>query len=1135
MNDRVKRSVSRWRVARAIIAGLITLSLMLALASSNTSRAATSRDDQAPIANNAPADLPYAQVQDPDLCALLKEVAGSEPINQAPGVGKPGAGYQCTMAMKNGAYMTLTNFGVEQARVHVVQEKSMAGGWVPSALGDPGYGYESPAHESPDPYLGWSAIYMIYARGCYFVQASGGKDPDTRKPSDQPAIPAIASALDSALQQPPYSACGAATPQTDLDLTIDHIEVVQTIQTQGNNIPLVAGKKTVVRVFPRASWEVLGGVASNVRASLFFWPEGGKEVELKPAGSGTVHLIPGADPEREKTEGSLNFVIPPEQAASGAFSLRAVVNPERVIEEKSYKNNELVEPFEFVQRNGLRVGYVRIGYKPPSQSTFSWPTSDLSKYDVMLRKLLPASEVGVEYYELPWRVRHTRSASTEEMGGDLLLYLREFREQMKSDKPDILVGWLDNQYTQGFEYGGLSEGTPAGLSGSVAIAVDHHSAESAAILAHELGHNLNLDHTATTRDPNPPCLLSKNIESGYWPAEYNNSAAIREPGFDTVEMKVIPSSYYDIMSYCFSGRWITPFHYKKLFDQNVKPAEQYKGTTVGDIITRGWGWVRGGGGAPRFELVRPPDDNSGGNASPALFGSNRAASGFGLDFADSLLFAGAQKRAAFQSEGTGNYCLRFLDANGGALYERCFEPSFVNQESFEPIEETGFVLSVPDPGAFVRVALVHKDGGAEREITAIEASAPPAVTITSPKAGDRWEGEHTIEWLGTDADGDELRYDIQYSPDGKKTWYPLEVRSYETSYTFSTDEILPSDQTYIRVMASDGFDTSHADVGPLVVPKQPNSPAPPPPPPGGSETVAGPGTTVSPTVAPDSSLLYIIGGGALLVIAASIGVFVVMGAGRRRRLAAQTAPPPYGTPPYPNAPQYPPQYSPQQMPPYQGYAQAPAQPLPRRGSRVPLMLLLLLVIVGGGVAAGFFFLGWKLPAIGGNSSSSNGGITQPTVVTGGLDTRQYQLSLDDLPVGEPIIKDAIEGSAGLIQFLRLEARPYEDPDGEGVSRQSVAIQIAMQGAENEIGTEMWLVTSQEMVNDPQQLVSDTSSVKVELAQEGKSYEMTSQEGWLLKVTVKSMSLDENTELTDGSASPYPVFAELELGVEVTPR
>jgi hypothetical protein len=1132
MRGRGMYSVSHQRVARAILVVLITMPLLLSVASSSTSRASTSPDDPAPIANVAYVAPVKLVQQGPDLCALLKEVAGSEPVNQSPGVGKPGADYQCTMALRNGAYMTLTNFGVDQARVHVDLDKSRSGGWVPNALGDPGYGYESPASFNPDPYLGWSSIHLIYARGCYFVQASGGKDPDTKKPSDQPAIPAIAAALDSALQQPPYSACGATTPQSSLDLTIDHIEVVQVIQTQGNDIPLVAGKKTVVRVFPRASGEALGGIVSNVRASLFFWPEGGKEVELKAVGNGTVNLVPGAEPEREKTEGSLNFVIPPEQAVTGAFSLRAVVNPGNVIEEKSYKNNEIVEPLEFVQRNGLRVGYVRIGYKPPAEARFAWPPSLLNTYDPLLRKILPAPDAGVQYYELPWRVRHTRIATTEDLGNDLLLYLREFYEQMPSDRPDMLIGWLDGKYSQGFEYGGLAEAATPGRLGRVALVLDYQSAYSEEALAHEVGHDLGLKHTATTDDPNPPCRRSYNGDPTYWPSEYKNSAAIREVGFDTVSMKVVPSSHYEFMSYCSPNPWITAFHYRRLFDQNVKPVQEFESSTAGNIMVRGWGWLRGGGGAPRFELVRPPDGNSGGNASPALSHSDSTSSRLGLHVAGSLLFAGAPGRVAFQSEGTGNYCLRFLDANDEALYVRCFEPNFVNQETLEPFEEAGFVLSVPDPGAFVRVALIHKDGGSEREITAIQASAPPAISITSPKAGDRWEGEHTISWSGTDADGDEMRYDIHYSPDGKKTWYPLEVRSYETNYTFSTDEILPSDQTYIRVMASDGFSTSHADVGPLVVPKQLNSPQPPP----GSEIGAGPGTFVSPAGTPDSSLLYILGGGALLVIAAAIGMFFVMGMGRRR-VAAQAASP-HGVPPYPNAPQYPQQYPPQQYPPqqmtpHQGYAQAPPQALPRRGSIVPLILLLLLVIVGGGAAAGFLF-GWKLPASGGNSSSSNGGTTPPTVVGGGSDTRQYLLSLDDLPVGEPIINDAIEGANGRVQFLRLEARPYEDPNGSGTSSRSVAIQIALQGAQNEISTEMWLVTSREMVDNASQLVGGTSNSKVELAEEGKSYELRSPEGWVLKVTVNSLLLDGNAGLSDGSQSPYPVFKEVDLGVEVTP-
>jgi hypothetical protein len=266
-----------------------------------------------------------------------------------------------------------------------------------------------------------------------------------------------------------------------------------------------------------------------------------------------------------------------------------------------------------------------------------------------------------------------------------------------------------------------------------------------------------------------------------------------------------------------------------------------------------------------------------------------------------------------QSEGTGDYCMRFLDAGGQGLYERCFEPSFVDAESFEPIEEAGFVLSVPDPGDFVRVVLIHKDGGAEQEITAIEAGAPPAVMITSPESGDRWEGEQTIEWTGSDADGDELRYDIQYSADGKVTWYPLEVRSYETSYTFSTDEILPSDQTYIRVLASDGFDTAHADVGPITIPRQPNSPEPPPPLPSLADTTGTSGN--GPGSLPGGMNVW------ALVAAGGVGLLLILGIFAIVRRKPQPQPAQWaGQPPYAN------QMPPVQPPGYYAQPQGTAQP-----------------------------------------------------------------------------------------------------------------------------------------------------------------------------------------------------------------
>ncbi|MGA7730822.1 MAG: hypothetical protein WCD37_06075, partial [Chloroflexia bacterium] len=829
-----------------------------------------------------------------------------------------------------------------------------------------------------------------------------------------------------------------------------------------------------------------------------------------------------------------------------------------------------------------RVGYVRMGYKPPVANQDRWPTDKVTTHDTLLRKIIPAPDAGIQYYELPWRARTTRDLTGFFAGGNLLIDLLEFHARME-DKPDIIMAWVPDNYASKIDFGGL-----AILNEHAMLGIDYVASDfPKGTLAHEVGHSLGLDHTGTTGDPNPPCKVS-STSFFYWPAEYQNSAAIREVGFDTVNMEVVPKSYYDMMSYCnFDQAWISPFHYKKLFDINFRPSGDFIAKV--ERVFRARGWAGPSGSATTFELVRQPGGNAGGSGRERGLGQGLLPGAF-----NSLLsLPGQTAYTPALQEGTGSYCMRFLGVSDTLLYERCFEPMVVPSEESESDPsraEGGFMLELPDPGNVERVVLVRNEGGQTTELRALEVSSnTPTLSITSPRAGDRWEGEHTIEWAGSDADGDKLRYDIEYSADGKASWYPMAVALQESSYTFSTDEILPSEQTYIRVVASDGYNTAHADVGPIVVPQQANSPQPPPPPPASSETESGAdsgsgtesspgGATSSPGSPADSGLWFIIGGGALLVVGAGLGALVAMRAGRRRAVA-QVAPPPYAGPPYPNAPQYSPQqyppaqYPPQQMPPSQGYAPVPPQPLPRRGSKAPLILLLLVLALIGGLAIGFFALGWRLPSFGSNSSST--GVAQPTaiptgttvaviepttlpeitattppestatseppatstVVTAGTDTRKFQLSLDDLPIGEPIISGEIEGTDGEQRHLRVEAQPYEDPNGEGVSRYPVNIDIALEDDDEDTSLDLWLVSSQALADEMRELMDSIglTSINVEAAEVGKSYEMTSSEGWMLKVTVNSLSLDDNAELTDGSPSPYPVFTELDLGVELIPK
>jgi hypothetical protein len=864
--------------------------------------------------------IAFAQ-QSPDLCELLKKVAGTDQVHMVPGVGDPDATGQCEMDFPDKSAqmqgMSIHRWGSpDEAHSLVATDvRNSSNSWVPTTdFGDPGYGYDLP--ETPDPQSPQLrlAAELSYARDCYSVFGRAGYDFDTNAPHDPGPMRDMAKAVDRELQKYP---CGEkpTVPSGDMDLQVDHIEVVQVTQTAANDIPLVAGKTTVVRVFIKA--DPFSDAARNrtysVEASLTFKPDKGTEMSLRPS-NGPIKVKPLVDPIRSSIDDSINFIIRGDQATAGPFSLKAVVNPTHAIAETDFSNNKNRDDnkrFEFVQRNGLRVGFVRVGYKPPGYAEWHWPldTAQLTSYDSMMRKLYPVADNGIQYYEMPWRIRLTSSVASPILADDFLWTLRGFYDRIQGDKPDILVAWLPNISTA---FNGAAE--KAIVSGAGLMVQKPHVAMvmetlgenvPQVTLAHEVGHDLGLEHPGTTGDA--ACTLAPNsrLVTGYWPSEYGDNAYIQEPGFDTVLMRVLyPVSNYDLMAYCpAESTWITPFHYKKLFDGNLRPQAGNTVALLTYYTLRGLAWAQPGGGKAKIEAVRISDSGPGGGALPPytqtpFHTTNYLGAAHPTSFmplAD-LRAGNVVMGKVVQQSGTGNHCVRLLGVSGSALYEQCFDLDFLSPETEEPMEKSGFVLDVPDPGQgkVASMVLIRNDGGQEQQLASLQVSShAPTLTITSPKAGDSWEGEHTISWSGSDQDGDSLKYDIQYSPDGKKSWYPLEIGSQDSQYTFSTEEILPSDQTYVRVIASDGFNTTRADVGPLIVPLQANSPKPPPPPSGASTPAAG--------ITSDSSSLFIIGGGVLVVVVGVVMLLVMRRAGRKRVLTSATpvARPPRSQPVYP--------------------------------------------------------------------------------------------------------------------------------------------------------------------------------------------------------------------------------------------
>ncbi|MGB7114878.1 MAG: hypothetical protein WBD56_01930 [Anaerolineales bacterium] len=68
------------------------------------------------------------------------------------------------------------------------------------------------------------------------------------------------------------------SPSPTFDLTIDWLEITQAVQTASNDLPLVAGRPTVVRAYSKT--DHLGGT-ENIHVSLSAW-QGGTQLPDSP-------------------------------------------------------------------------------------------------------------------------------------------------------------------------------------------------------------------------------------------------------------------------------------------------------------------------------------------------------------------------------------------------------------------------------------------------------------------------------------------------------------------------------------------------------------------------------------------------------------------------------------------------------------------------------------------------------------------------------------------------------------------------------------------------------------------------------------------------------------------------------------
>jgi hypothetical protein len=508
---------------------------------------------------------------------------------------------------------------------------------------------------------------------------------------------------------------------------------------------------------------------------------------------------------RQSKKGSANFVIPADML--GVPSVQGNVY---LVEAEVDSNVKSLTGPVSPPRAPLRVAWTLIDYQPQPRNP---PFTGQSLADEphvgwtfpLMRKLYP---MRVYYYKTPKSVVYTAQDIRADGGLGVMTEIQKY-SGLYEPKPDVLIGWLPKGASVEIGKGiiGLEQ------AGDAWCIQQPNYERSMECLAHEVGHALGLIHT-TPGSASLPYDTCAPLQG-----------SLGETGFDYLYTYVACGGSQNFLPYCPNGEAA-----KFPYDIQVS----YLGST--DFMTANSGdWV-----SP-FDwnrLLKKPYSLEWSNCSPskaASFSAFSSPSVLSTSLGQAVILSGqvassgssgaldpalqVQSAGPFPaSDDTGSYCLDFR-SGADLLASHCFNASFINPETGDSLSTMTFAFKLPLPDGIDRVVLNGPQGQLDEIIRSANA---PIVSITSaPPSGSALTGSATVSWAGSDLDGDALIYTALYSHDGGQSLLPLVANTTSTSLTIDASQLPGGVAALVRILASDGMNTTAVDLGPYQVANKP--------------------------------------------------------------------------------------------------------------------------------------------------------------------------------------------------------------------------------------------------------------------------------------------------------------------------
>lgn len=602
-------------------------------------------------------------------------------------------------------------------------------------------------------------------------------------------------------------------PQVDdtAPVLVDAIEATQAIQDLANSIPLIAGKRTVVRVYlshPSSPGVTVRGELS-VRSGpgdVPFVVPSENTVTLNPADAGDLPTM------RQDVDRSLNFVLPATPEGPLGMELTRVTN--------SVTNTDIA--FSGARRPGLwfhasaplRLRVIGFRYEQDGFGQVPTPL-DFALLRSWLGRAYPAGHVTMTTIVVD------ADAAPPFGCGSINTQLAAIRALDMDSGGDERTHYYGLVGDGGFFMRGCAAGIPStpspdvvasGPAGPATWGWDTDGSYGDWYGAHELGHTYGRRHPGFCGETMSD-LDNYPFENGQ--LANGDSSFV---GFDVGDpvnglvMRALPGTiWHDVMTYC-DRQWLSAYTYlgirRRLADEDLLGPTGAAGPVMGGLAGAG---VTGGRPDARFPHITPPSAP----AEPAP--TTRAVDGGGPGRA-TLSVVGAVNLTRASGEirylmplehargprsSGDDALLRARDAAGNVLDEFPVEVR-LDSELDVGDDRHGIVDAVIqiDPRTQA-IELVVGDQIVDRRVVGGGVRQIRALRVDS---GDR--GLHVTGEADEAASDSGVTYSVQFSTDEGATWQTLSVGRPTPSVDIDETLFAPDEIVQVRVIASDGLDRS---------------------------------------------------------------------------------------------------------------------------------------------------------------------------------------------------------------------------------------------------------------------------------------------------------------------------------------